>query len=164
MIKNRFSRYLLAFCLFTLAFSVESFASDPWPEKSTFGSVEFTSFAGFHTASLTYEVMWHKDKLHHGFSAGLTAVFWDSFSWSKFGPSARYTLLTGKSKNHLELTTGASYNPVKLFGEDRTADGESSTFIPFGQIGYRYQKPDGKAYFKIFAGFPVTGIGTGIRF
>jgi hypothetical protein len=163
MIKNRFSRCLLAFCLLLLTSSVNSFASDPWPKKSTFGSVEFTRFAGFHTASLNYEVMWHKDKLHHGFSGGLMAVFWDEFGWSRFGPSARYTMLTGKSKNHLELNAGVSYYPVKLYGEDRAADGESSSFAPFGQIGYRYQKPEGKAYFRIFAGFPLTGIGAGFR-
>ena len=162
--KSIIKRTLPALCLFALAFSPKSFAGEPWPEKSNFGSAEFTSLFGFSTASLNYEIMWHKEKIHHGLSAGLTAVIWDSFGWSKFGPSARYTLMTGQGNNHFEFTTGASYNPVKFFGEDRTADGESSNFVLFGQIGYRYLKPGGKAYFKVFVGFPVAGLGAGVRF
>lgn len=144
-------------------FNVKTHASDPWPLKSTNISLSFSSMAGFHTAPLTVDFMWHKGKIHHGITTGLIGVFYDGYSWAKAGPMAGYTFMTGQRNNHIELMIGVTVLPIKLYGEERSFDRENDMLLPLGQIGYRYQKPDGKMFFKIYFGNPGLGIGAGIR-
>ena len=160
MINSFSNKFLLLACAFTFAVSATLQADDPWPARTTSSNISLTSFSGYHMVPLNVELMWHKGKIHHGLSAGLTAIMWDSYSWSRFGPGAGYSFMTGKGVNHFELTTGAALAIIKLYGESNFAEGEGTDFVPYGQIGYRYQKPDGKLYFKITLGFP-TGLGVG---
>lgn len=154
---------VMSICVLTLLLSFNLQATEPWPQRSTNISFSLTSLFGFHTTPLQVDYMWHKDKVHHGISGGFIGVYWDSFAWAKFGPMVSYNLMTGRGNNHFELILGAGFMPFKLYGIDNSQDGNSGSSLPIAQLGYRYQKPDGRMFFRVNAGITGLILGTGIR-
>lgn len=74
---------------------------------------------------------------------GLMA-FWESSGWFTM---ATYTSLTGKGSNHLEVGLGAMY-------AEYTEEEAEAILLPAGNLGYRFQKPDGRFIFRTGVGFP----------
>ena len=66
------------------------------------------------------------------------------------------TILVGESNNHFELNGGV------FVGQGTTYD--KSFLLPFGNIGYRYQKPEGGFIFKAKLGVLGLGFGLGYAF
>lgn len=71
--------------------------------------------------------------------------------------NAVFVHLLGKKNSHLELNLGARY----IFAKEK----EDNTFLPDIFAGYRFEKPDGRFYFRAGLSFPgLFSIGTGYKF
>lgn len=96
-------------------------------------------------------------------SIGFMGALGDTYSYQSLAAG----LLTGKRNSHFELFGGAAlyqYTPVKLPGGILPEDSSIGIF-PVGNIGYRYQKPDGGFIFRAGVGFPDMGyVGLGVAF
>lgn len=66
------------------------------------------------------------------------------------------TMLTGKGKNHFEISGGV------IVGKDFEQD--DGFALPLIDFGYRYQKPEGGFIFKAKVGLLGIGIGLGYAF
>ena len=149
--------------MLSLIFTLQLHGSDSWPQKSVNATLSYTSFGGFHTVPLNIEFIMHGKIFHHGITTGLIGVFYDSYRGGQAGPMLGYTLMTGKRNNHLEIMAGATLLPVWLYGREEFDADYRNKILPLGRFGYRYQKPDGKIFYKIYFGNPGFGIGAGIR-
>ncbi len=74
---------------------------------------------------------------------GLMAL-WESSGW--FAMST-YTSLTGKGNNHLEVGLGVMY-------AEYTEEEAEAILLLAGNVGYRFQKPNGRFIFRTGVGFP----------
>jgi hypothetical protein len=148
--------------LVSLLFNLQMQAGDLWPRKSSGISLSYTTMGGFNTIPLNVEFLWHGNKFHHGIRTGLLGVFLDVYRGAQAGPMLGYTFMTGKGKNHFELMAGVVYLPVWLYGEDRFT-GDDEKLVPLAQVGYRYQKPDGRMFFRAYLGIGGIGVGAGLR-
>lgn len=80
-------------------------------------------------------------------------------AWETGGPHFLSTLsaMTGSGKSHFEAGLGFTVLNDNYYHEN--------SFYPAGNIGYRFQKPDGRFVFRAGVGFPeTTHLSFGISF
>lgn len=157
------SKFALISCMMLLPLTANSQSGNQWPQKSTNLSLSFTSIGGFYSAPMTFDFYWHKERFHHGITAGLFTAFYDRFRWATAGPMAGYTFMTGKGNNHFEFMAGGVILPLEIYGDHEFEEGEKTRLRPLANIGYRYQKPHSKTFFRVYYGITGLGIGTGFR-
>jgi hypothetical protein len=93
--------------------------------------------------------------------AGVHLIFYPFYS------TASLKLMTGRMNNHFELDLGGTAMLLFTYYED---DGDETDFwgtryLPHINIGYRYQKPDGKIVIRTGLGFPEFAyLGFGLAF
>ncbi len=117
-----------------------------WPHRTNslavYGMIGFANGPSFNFESIT-----HKGKINHGPGVGISYSFTDYGEGT--GAQLYYTGYTGKKNNHFEAKLGGVYYPKDGF------------FWPIITIGYRYQKPEGKGFFRLGIGTGGLGIGYG---
>ena len=100
-----------------------------------------------------------KEKLfHRNINLFARASIGGTINWTDESIAAllQTGLFTGNKKSHFEIALGGLY--LYTFHN-------ASVFSPSGQIGYRYQKPQGSFVFRSGIGFPeLFYIGLGVAF
>ncbi|MBX0333092.1 hypothetical protein K3G39_07570 [Pontibacter sp. HSC-14F20] len=128
--------------------------------------------------SLSYERMLlaSKEGSMQGLWAKVSVGGWGV--WSSGGPyqSVMLGTMTGRKNNHLELNFGlartvdnSAYDHVKKlsehFSEPQPLKSDYINLRPAGSIGYRYQKPASRLFFRAGAGYPeILYLGIGAAF
>jgi len=138
------------FALFTISLFSQAYVKDTVSlkinESSLFGGFGITPLYGSITGN--YEIMLvERQNLvfkKRGLRVGLGIYqYYDDYSLNII---INYTCLTGAENNHFELGVGATYMHFLTTSGKYVA--------PAPNIGYRYQKPDGKFVFRTGVGFP----------
>jgi len=129
-----------------------------WPKKSNGISLHASTIMfGFSPVNLSYDRLYHTRKLHYGFTTGLTCTLYDGADYSSLGAHLTFTLINGMNNHHFESKFGLTYNFLILW--TRGWEDYALPIIPVVSLGYRYQKPDGKYFFR--CGLSTGGIGVG---
>ena len=117
-------------------------------ESSLYGSLGMAPI--FLNAMANYEIMLAKrpDKIFKTRGLRIGAGIWEIWEDAGWTCMVSYTCLTGAGNNHFELGIGAA------FWQYLTLD--HKYVIPALNLGYRYQKPDGKFIFRTGGGFPES--------
>jgi hypothetical protein len=142
---------LLISLMITSANAQEEQPESTWSCASVYATA---TGGGVIPISLQYDYLWIGDKTINGITPGVTAIL-KKDAETDLGLQFLYTFMTGAKKtNHFELKAGVFMNMT---------DGINS-INPVITLGYRYQKPDGRIFFRIGVGLLRIGIGTGYRF
>lgn len=149
--RAQIKRYLQLLVLFLAFFSTKANAQETqiWPTKSNSVSAYATFGLGAHM-NLSYNYLKYTGgAFFHGFTMGASLIYLEGFT---YGPHAAYSMMIGKKDHHLDIRMGIVY-PLD---DDVTF----ISFVPLLSLAYRFQKPDGKGYFR--AGLSSGGIGIGV--
>ena len=162
---NQFGKlHIIVVCLFL---TVQLHASNSWPQKSVSTSVSYAKIYGESRFSFNAEFVWHNNKLHHGIRTGLMGEHFTSFEREfiagKAGPELGYFFMTDKGNHHFEINPVALFLPLWHYGDEDFMVGPPFEIILLNQLGYRYQKPEGKFFIKFFVGKFNVGMGAGYR-
>jgi hypothetical protein len=141
-----------------LALHVNAGAED-WPKSTSCISLYAGTLGDISPVGITYEQLWHRQKIHLGISAGLLHTFYDRSGVLGFYGAG--ILMAGMKAHHFEARLGGSYHPVYTY-PDAWSDFEDFSFMPVIALGYRYQAPGENWYFRAAVG--TGGIGIGIGF
>ncbi|NOY37504.1 MAG: hypothetical protein GXO83_08000 [Chlorobi bacterium] len=118
-------------------------------------------FAGMY--SLNYEkTIFLSDNISMMASAGIGGWYFTTISQWVYGTSFPLSInnLIGKGDHHFEIDFGLRYT---LF--NKNSDKGITPFFPVFNLGYRYQRRDGKGLvFRSFIGLSGAGIGIGKAF
>lgn len=147
------------FC-FSLSVNNMAIAQSPsaWPAKSSFGSVYVSTLLMASPVNLSFEQFYHKGWVHLGYMTGLTTVFVEGVNHAVFGGHLTFSMFTGKRNHHFDTKLGFSYTPIRLYSMSGWYD-YAPTWMPVITLGYRFQRPDGRTFFR--AGISPGGIGVG---
>ena len=108
-------------------------------------------------ANVSYDKLWTGKKHFNGLTTGFTMNYWGD-DGTNYGVHLTYTFLSSVSyKHHFEFKLGGVYN-IFLNSPDW-----SPSFIPVVTLGYRYQPPDSKGFFRIALSTGGLGLGAGVR-
>jgi hypothetical protein len=131
--------------------------NDSWPAKtssfSLYGST-LPELANVFNGS--FEFLKHREKIHHGFTTGLTMTFYWGFEEPDLGIHLAYTILTGKRNNHFESKLGGVVNLFPFH-----SGSVNTILLPVVSLGYRYQAPEGRKFFRVALSTAGLGIGFG---
>ena len=96
-------------------------------------------------------------------NAGIGGWYWTTISQSYKGNYSfpfSLNILLGSGNNYFETDLGARYTAVR-----EGSSNNKPPFFPIINLGYRYQRPDGKGLiFRSFIGLTGIGIGVGKAF
>jgi hypothetical protein len=95
-------------------------------------------------------------------NAGLGGWYLTTISKWYYGPSIPLSLnnLIGSGNNYFETDLGIRYTSF-----NKQSDKDKPAFFPIFNLGYRYQRPDGKGLiFRSFIGLSGIGMGVGKAF
>lgn len=140
--------------------------STQWPESSSSVSVFGSSLLLIATpVNISFEKLYLRNNIYLGYTYGPTILFLTKSLYDSHGLGGHlaFTLLTGKRNRHFEGKLGFSYTPFVLYsayGEDRF----DIPFIPVVSLGYRFQKPDGKTFYRFALSTGGFGFGLGYVF
>jgi hypothetical protein len=153
-------RFRIPFAIFLsciLFFPFYSNGQGETPEKDHIGYISaYVSVPFGILTNLSYDYLKPGKKSYHGLTMGLTYQFWE-FGEGSFGPHLTYTFLSGvDKKNHFEFKAGGA---AYIFADSFI----DASFIPVITLGYRYQPPDGKGFFRIAFSTAGLGIGAGYK-
>lgn len=156
----------LAWMVFVLSPSLMNGAGQEvsaWPKKSTYvtGYVS-TLFLMASPVNIGFEHYTHPGWFHPGFSAGWTFLVLEGGAYAVTGPHATFSFFTGRRNHHFDMKAGFSYTPFMLYSHDQWND-YAWRFMPVATLGYRFQRPGGKSFFRAGLGVGGLGIGAGIR-
>jgi hypothetical protein len=141
------------FILFFSILSVISQAQELTREKS-FNSIKYNTvyisggtFFVYNNALLNIERV-IKNRPNNVFSSyriSIAGGVWETWGEASWVLLSKFLMLSGKQNSHFEWGVGLGYSP------------EYDTFLaPVGNIGYRYQKPNGWFVLRTGFGFPET--------
>ena len=125
---------------------------------------KFNLHAGFgtnvmvSTANINFEYTFYRSetglvKLNTRLGFGAAAIFWGS---SGYGGLGGINVLLGEKNHHFETNAGL------FVGSDY--QGSETFYIPYLELGYRYQKPTGGFLFRAYVGVLGIGVGFGYAF
>lgn len=135
-----------------------------WPDRTNGISIFATTIFGIFTpVNLSYDYLVHKEKVHYGITTGLTTTFCEGVDYAQLGVHLTFTFMTGKSKHHFESKLGLVYNPILLYSEDEWHN-YAFKFVPVISLGYRFQQPDGRRFYRLAVSTGGIGAGTGFIF
>jgi len=159
---------LLYIVLIVLVFSgrnnIQAQTPENWPDASHGVSIFASTLLGaFTPVILSYDYLSHGNRGHVGFTTGLTTTFCEGAKYEQLGGHFALTLMTGMSNNHFETKLGIVYNPFILYNKSDYADW-AFKYIPVVSLGYRYQKPGGRMFYRIALSTGGIGAGTGFLF
>ncbi len=123
-----------------------------WPHSSSSLSLYASSLLFASVVNCSYEWIKYGQKYHNGFTTGMTysrALGEDN----DLGAHLAYTLLIGRTSNLFEMKLGGVFNIFKS---------EFFSFVPVISLGYRYQPPGKRSFFRI--GLSTAGLGIGFGF
>ena len=122
-------------------------------ENFRFNSLGF--YVGLIELNINYErTIMQRPKSHSNLRAG--AGYWTNLQLEGNYINAAFVHLSGKNNSHLELNLGVKY----LFAKDR----KDNTFLPDIFAGYRFEKPDGRIFFRAGIAFPALfSVGMGVK-
>lgn len=113
--------------------------------------------------SLNYErTIFRTDHYNLSINAGFGGWYFIPISQSYYGYSIplSFNNLIGSGNNYFETDIGLRY----IFFNDKSSN-DRSPYFPVFNLGYRYQRPDGKGLiFRTFIGLSGIGIGVGKAF
>jgi hypothetical protein len=144
-----------------LAVGVNGQEAAGWPTSSSSVSLNVGTLLIVTPIGVTYDHLWHMKKTHLGLSTGVLTSFYDGSNSMVLGFYAAFVFLAGTRDHHFEWRLGGSYHPIYLY-PDAGSSFEEIPFMPVIVLGYRYQRPQGKTFFRASAG--TGGIGLGIGF
>jgi hypothetical protein len=125
--------------------------------------LEAATFEFIGMYALNYErALLQKKNLYLAIDAGFGGWYLMTFPTSYYGLSVplSLTVLLGPANNHIEIDIGARYT---IYGD--RSNNDRSPFFPVFNIGYRYQRADGKGLiFRSFIGYSGIGLGVGKAF
>jgi hypothetical protein len=114
----------------------------------------------FTPINISYDYLLHKSRIHIGYTTGLTTTLYEGAAYGTLGVHLTMTIMTGIGKNHFETKLGGVVNPIKLWSDGY--DDYAFKFVPVISLGYRFQKPENKIFYRV--GLSTGGIGLGIGF
>jgi len=161
---NKISRFLIvllaSFMLMPMDLRSQEFI--PWPQQSSWISA-YVGFVGVVVpVGLNYEHLWHRDNVHLGTSGGVVMTVYPEESETFLGGYLAFIFLSGTGDHHFEGRLGASVHPFLIAPRWRTG-GTDFPFIPVVTVGYRYQPPDSRQFFRVSFGTGGIGIGMGFK-
>jgi hypothetical protein len=135
-----------------------------WPAKSFGLSVYGSVLPGLTSIlNLSADRMWRLKKWHIGFTAGIT-VFGPGFvSFNYPGAHLAFTAFSGMKNHHFETKLGIEVVPERYAWDPDNIYWRAQP-IPVVTIGYRYQKPGGKYFFRSALSTAGLGVGFGYTF
>lgn len=154
---------LILFVLVLSYCSVQSQSADSLRPQRTQSVSIYASFVIAGIMNLSYENLKLNEKGRYvGFTTGYNKIWlYDKIH----GFHLAYTSIFGQQNHHFETKLGLSFNPIAQDESSMFRDYYSNipgdfTVMPVITLGYRYQKPGGKMYWRIAAS--TAGLGTGI--
>lgn len=159
-------KYTALFFLIVFGFSSSAFSQE-LKKNSVFGNVGVVIplFGG--SASISYDrsifITQDDTDIRGKISIGHLGVIGGGWNYQ----SLTIGMLTGKRNSHFELYAGAAFNQYKPSSSPGNTLKEKSSIgiFPAGNIGYRFQKPDGWFIFRTGIGFPdLAFLGVGVAF
>ena len=133
-----------------------------WPGKSSW----ITAYVGYVGVvvplGLNYEFLKKMEKVHLGFSLGPILTFVPEDPVTYLGAYSAFVFLSGTKDHHFEGRLGASVHPFQISPEWQAGDTEFP-FIPVVTIGYRYQPPGSRQFFRVSFGTGGIGLGMGFK-
>ncbi len=161
MKKN--SVFILIGFILAISSPVQAQQTETWPEKTSSASLYVSSLlTGVNPIILSYEKIHHKGFFHLGYTTGLTTIFFEGVDYASFGAHLAFTAFTGKKNHHFETKFGLAYTPILLYSKYTWTDYHWK-FNPVVTLGYRYQKPNGKNFFRVGLSTAGFGLGYGIN-
>jgi len=130
-----------------------------WPPKSTSLGIYASTVLIASPVNIELDHFVHKEKIHFGFTTGLTTLFFWGFEEARMGGHFTFSFFTGSKEHHFENKLGFAYMPLYLYSIYDS--GFDFKVIPVITLGYRHQKPGDKSYFRIGVSTGGVGIGFG---
>lgn len=160
MMKKYLSALPILFLLFTCKPAVAQEIT--WPQSTRTVSAYFSTLFVASPLNLSLEKMYHKGGIHLGYTTGVTVTFYEIADYASFGGHLTFTAMTGKKNHHLEAKAGLALLPFLIY---QTYEWTDYYWLvnPVLTLGYRYEKPDGKGFYRIGFGTGGFGMGFGIR-
>ena len=152
------AKYLLITCMLFLLMS-PLFAQRNNPAAENFRCNSIGLYVGLIELNVNYERnIMQRPKSYSNIRAG--AGYWTNLQLEGNYINAAFVHLLdlfGKSNSHLELNLGAKY----IFAKEE----KDNTLLPDIFAGYRYEKTEGRFYFRAGLSFPgLFSMGTGLKF
>jgi hypothetical protein len=153
--------YLLIITALLLSFNSFSQKLDEelWTKRTQEISFSGSSLLFATPLNLSYNMCWHRDKIHYGIYAGATWVFYEIIDYASVGVHGGFDIYFGRKNHHPELKLGMAYTPIDVYSRTPYTDYDYD-LVPVISLGYRYQSPAKRNFFRIFIG--TGGIGFGI--
>ena len=146
---------------FNVTAQVKESSPSQWPAATNGLSIYATTlFGAFTPINLSYDHLVHKSRIHIGYTTGLTTTLYEGAAYGTLGVHLTLTLMSGMGKSHFETKLGGVVNPVKLWSDGY--DDFAFKFVPVVSLGYRFQRPGDRTFYRI--GLSTGGIGFGIGF
>lgn len=115
--------------------------------------------------SLSYErIIYSGNYLKIAVDAGVGEWYLSMISktYNGYSMPLYFSTLIGRKSHYFEIDVGARYT---VFGRNSAKDSDLSPLYPELNLGYRYQRLDGKGLvFRSFIGLSGVGVGIGIAF
>lgn len=139
--------------------SVSAQEAPSWPSKSTSIGIYASTLLVASPINIELDRFVHKEKIHLGFTTGLTTLFFWGFEEARFGGHFTFSFFTGRKEHHFESKLGIAYMPLHLYSLYNYS--EDFKTVPVITLGYRHQKPGDNSYFRIGVSTGGAGIGFG---
>ncbi len=153
--------FILGLLLFGTTLPVQA-QENTWPETTRTASLYFSTLLIASPINLSLEKLYHRGAFHLGYTTGLTVTFYETADYASLGAHLTFTAMTGRGPGHLEAKAGFALLPFLLYSVHDWTD-YYWLFNPVLTLGYRYEKPDGKSFFRLGLGTGGIGIGFGYR-
>ena len=118
-----------------------------WQDKTSSFSAYAVAGLGAHL-NMSMNYLKTGEKIFYGYTAGVSVMALNGLT---FGPHLSFDMMFGKKQHHLDIRLGGvlSLDSYVTY----------TSFVPLLSLAYRYQKPDGRGFFR--AGINSGGIGIG---
>ncbi|MFY0687053.1 MAG: hypothetical protein JXQ90_07810 [Cyclobacteriaceae bacterium] len=113
-----------------------------------------TSLLVFST-NLSFDALTYRGKAYHGVTTGLTTLLVPD-AWKQVGGHLTYTRMKPKKRGFFETKLGLAYS--RSFEEVW-----APRVLPVASIGYRFQKPNGRFFFRLTLSTGLLGAGAGVN-
>jgi hypothetical protein len=135
-----------------------------WPAQSTGISIYGSTLGGLiNIVNISVDRTFERERGFSGFSAGLTGLYSALSGNGTVGAHFTFNHFTGKGNNHFESRLGLVITAEKVGQYFFGSNGKNGPgFVPVISLGYRYQKPGSRNFFRI--GINTAGIGIGFGF
>lgn len=141
--------------------SVKAQDSISWPNHSSSISVHASTLLFATPVNCSYSYMAHKGMFHIGVTTGLTFTFYELVSYGSLGAHATLAIFLGKKSHHFETKLGFTYNILPVYSLVTYTDYDDYKFLPVISMGYRYQPPESRTFWRISLSTGGIGFGYG---